>query len=100
MKPTTKERAASLLAAALDLAATRGWQSLTHDSIAAAAGVSPSLVKVRLGTIAALRRAVMQAAVKQREVRVVAQGLAVRDRGARRADAALRQAVADWMLRA
>ena len=45
-------------------------------------------------------RTVMSAAVKQREVRVVAQGLALRDRGARRADAALRQAVADWMLSA
>lgn len=91
MKPSTRERAASLLAAAVSLAHRKGWHSLTHESVATAAGVSPSLVKVRLGTIGALRRAVMREAVKQRRVRVVAQGLAAGDRAARAADAALRR---------
>lgn len=97
MKPTTKERAAALLQAALDLAARQGWHSLTHESIATVAGVSPSLVKVRLGTIADVRRAVMRAAVKQRCVRVVAQGLAVNDRAARAADYLLRRDCGRWV---
>ena|GEM_PF-2226368 len=100
MKTSTKERAAALLAAALDLARKQGWHSLTHESIAKAADVSPSLVKVRLGTIAALRRAVMREAVRQGVVRVVAEGLVAGDRTARRADAALRSACAEWMVRA
>lgn len=97
MKPTAKERAAALLQAALDLAARKGWHSLTHESIATAAGVSPSLVKLRLGPIGALRRAVMREAVARRRVRVVAQGLAAGDRTARTADAALRRECGDWV---
>lgn len=97
MKPTTKQRIAALLATALDLARRKGWHSLTHEAVAAAAGVSPSLVKVRLGTIASLRRAVMREAVKQRCVRVVAQGLAVNDRAAMRADDVLRRACGQWV---
>lgn len=97
MKTSTKERIAALLATALDLARRKGWHSLTHESVATAAGVSPSLVKVRLGTIASLRRAVMREAVKQRCVRVVAQGLAVNDRAARAADYLLRRDCGRWV---
>lgn len=97
MKSATKERTAGMLAAALKLAATGSWHSITHESIARSAGVSPSLVKVRLGPIAAVRRAVMREAVKQRVVRVVAEGLAVRDRTALRADPALRLSCGRWV---
>lgn len=100
MKPTTKQRAADLLAAALAHAAVAGWHSLTHDSVAAAAGVSPSLVKVRLGAADAMRRAVMREAVKRRDAAIVAQGLAVRDRTARRADEMLRIAASEWVRKA
>lgn len=100
MKPATKQRAAELLAGAVGLAEKQGWHSLTHESIAAAAEVSPSLVKVRLGTIVDVRRAVMREAVKQRLPRVVAEGLCARDRTARRADAALRAACGEWVSRA
>lgn len=97
MKPATRDRAASLLAVAVSLAHRKGWHSLTHESIATAAGVSPSLVKLRLGPIGTLRRAVMREAVRQRQVRVVAQGLAAGDRTARTADAALRRECGDWV---
>lgn len=100
MKPTTKQRAAELLSVALKLAARDGWHSLTHDSVAAAAGVSPSLVKVRLGTAATMRKAVMRMAVRLRCYTVVAQGLAVRDRTARKADHMLRIEASDWVRRA
>jgi hypothetical protein len=97
LKPTTKERADALVTAALRLAERGGLRALTHEAVARQAGVSPSLVKVRMGPIASVRRAVMRAAVERRVVRVVAEGLACRDRVARTADAALRQACAQWV---
>lgn len=86
-----KQRTASLLSAALKLSERDGWHSLTHASIAAAADCSPSLVKVRLGTIESIRKAVMRLAVKQRHVRTVAEGLLAGDRIARKADESLRR---------
>ena len=97
MKPTTKQRAADLLQVALGTATSQGWHSLTHESIATVAGVSPSLVKVRLGPIADVRRAVMREAVRQRVLRVVSEGLIAHDRTARRADAALRAECGEWV---
>lgn len=91
------DRARTLLQVALGLAAIRGWRSITRDDIAAVAGVSPALVSARLGTMDALRRSVMRAAVAQRCVPVVAQGLAVKDRQAMRADETLRAAAAEWV---
>jgi AcrR family transcriptional regulator len=91
------DRTRELLAVALELAATRGWRSITRDDIAVAAGVSPALVSARLGTMDALRRSVMRHAVVQRCVPVVAQGLAVKDRQAMRADETLRAAAAQWV---
>ena len=86
-----KERTAYLLAHAVGLAERDGWHTLTHASIAEVAAVSPSLVKVRLGTIESIRRAVMRAAVKQRMPRVVAEGLLAGDKSARKADEPLRR---------
>lgn len=93
MKLTTAE----LLDAALSLAAAQGWSNLTRDGIARTAGVSYGLVTQRLGTMDAIRRSVMRAAVKQRNVAVVAEGLALRDRQACKADADLRELAAAWV---
>lgn len=90
-------RTAELLEVALRLAAAEGWRTLTRDRIAAIAGVSPGLVSARLGTMEALKRSVMRAAVKNRTVAVVAEGLLVGDKQARRADAELRELCKAWM---
>lgn len=90
-------RTAELLQAALRVAADRGWRTMTRDCIAAAAGVSPGLVSARLGTMDALRRSVMRAAVKQRVVRVVAEGLAVGDAQARKAPEDLKREAAEHL---
>lgn len=95
MNPTDRTR--ELLAVALKLAAAEGWRSLTRDGIARAAGVSYALVTHRLGSMDAIRRSVMRAAVRERCVAVVAQGLAVRDRQAMRADDELRALAAAWV---
>lgn len=90
-------RTAELLKVALNLAAAEGWRTLTRDRIAQVAGVSPALVSVRLGTMEALRRSVMRAAVKDRVVAVVAEGLLVGDKQARKADTSLRELCKAWM---
>lgn len=93
-------RTASLLQVALKLAESEGWRTLTRDGVARAAGVSGALVTVRLGTMEALRRAVMRAAVKQRVVAVVAEGLVAGDKHARKADDELRALAQAWVVRA
>lgn len=94
---TPHERTTSLLTTALAVASRTGWRTLTRESIAAAAGVSPALVSARLGTADAIRRSVMRAAVRQRCVPVVAEGLAARHPAALRADAELRAAAGEWV---
>jgi len=69
-------RASQILAAALTVAAKKGYQHMTRDEIAAAAGASPAAINQRFSTMTELKRAVMRAAVSQRVVAVVAQGLA------------------------
>jgi AcrR family transcriptional regulator len=90
-------RTAELLEVALRLAAAQGWNAITRDDIALAAGVSPGLVSARLGTMDAMRRSVMRAAVTRGLVAIVAQGLAVRDRHALRASDELRAAAAAYV---
>lgn len=93
-------RTEQLLDAALALAAASGLRTMTRDALAEAAGVSPGLISARLGTMDAMRRSVMRAAVTQGCIPVVAEGLALRDKHALRADEALRAACAAWVARA
>lgn len=94
---TPAERTHHLIAAGLAAAAATGWRTLTREQIAARAGVSPALVSARLGTADSIRRAVMRAAVRERCVPVVAQGLAARHPAALKADESLRAAAAEWV---
>lgn len=95
-----KQRTADLIAIALRLASANGWRTLTHAAVASAAGVSQGLVVARLGTKNHLLRSVMRAAVAERCVPVVAEGLALKDRHAQRADADLRERAAAWVRQA
>lgn len=94
---TPAARTASLLKIALHLAAADGLHSLTHARIASAAGVTNGTVVGRLGTMDQVRRSVMRAAVRERCVPVVAEGLARRDRYATAACPALRELAAAWV---
>ncbi len=73
------DRTKEILAVALDLAERVGYQCVTRDGIAAAAGVSAGHVSGLLGTMKQIRRRLMRAAIAQNRYRVIAQGLAVRD---------------------
>lgn len=92
-------RTAELLNVAVSVAEARGWRVMTRDCIAVAAGVSPALISARLGTMDALRRSVMRAAVRQRVVAVVAEGLAAGDAQARKAPDDLKRLAADHLCR-
>jgi len=87
----------TLLDHAVALAERDSYTTLTHQAIAAAAGVSQGLVVARLGTKAQILRDVMRRAVAAGNARVVAQGLARRDPHAMRADTALRERAAEWV---
>jgi AcrR family transcriptional regulator len=78
-----------ILFAAMAVAQRVGWNAMTRDQIAEQARVSAGLVTLRLGTMVNLRRAVMRAAIHRENLTVVAQGLAVRDKQALKAPAAL-----------
>lgn len=89
-KLEARERLAQILAAALKMATRDGYQRITRDTIARAAGVSEALVTHYLGTMPELRRAVMREAIRAGCLPVIAQGLAARDRHALKAPAAIR----------
>ena len=88
------DRRQAILTAALQVAADTGYLRTTRDAIAVAAGCSPALVSHYFGTLAALHRAIMGEALRTRNLRVIAQGLAHNDRRALNAPLELREAAA------
>lgn len=96
-KQTATDRRAQILSAAMKLAVKRGYQNVTRDEIAAAAGVSAGLVNKYFSTMPQLRRDVMRAAVRAAStgqpgtavipemLTIVAQGIVARDRHALKA---------------
>lgn len=72
------DRITDILTAALDLARTEGLNSLTRKRVAQAAAVSPGLVTFRFLSTSLMRDAVMQAAVDRADLRVLADGIALR----------------------
>ena len=93
----SKDRTRQMLEAALQIAQRpqSNYLKVTRDHIAEQCGVSVALVSLHLGTVQAMRRAIMRHAVAVRCAPVVAQGLCSRDRWASRADAALRTAASE-----
>lgn len=89
-----RERYDIILSAALRVACDVGYNRITRDDIAMAAGCSPALVSDFFGTMPSLRRTIVRAAITQRVLPVVAQALAIRDPHALRAPQELRDAAA------
>lgn len=93
LKPAIRKE--EILAAALILATKHGYTNVARDEIAKQVGVGGSAVQYHFGTMAKLRTELMRYAVKQQNLRVIAQGLAVSDRQAAKASKGLkRQALA------
>jgi len=81
-----------IMAAAIELAARDGWQNLTRDGVAGAAGVATGSINHIFGTMDALRDAVMVDAVKREHIAIIAQGLAAGHPAARQAADDLKEA--------
>lgn len=86
------EHKKELLAAALIIARTVGYDRVTRDALATAHGCSPALVSYYFATMPQLKRAIMSAAIAERDLVVLAQGLAAKDSKALAAPAALKGA--------
>ena len=96
MKP--EKRKEDVLAAALPLAEEHGYNNVTRNQIAQAAGVSGSSIHYYFGTIGQLRRDLMRHAVKEESLAVIAQGLTAGDPQAQKAPEELRRRALDSLL--
>ncbi len=72
---------------AYKMAQRDGFASLTRDGVAAEAGVAMGSVNHHYGQMIELRKAVMQLAVDEKQLELIAQGLALGDDIARSAPA-------------
>lgn len=96
-KPAVRKE--EILAAALPLAEDDGYQNVTRDEIAAAAGVSGPTVQYHFGTMAQLRRDLMRHAIRQNCLRVIGQGVACGDAQAAKVPEEMRQAALQELAR-
>lgn len=96
-KLSETERRSQILAAAIEVAKIDGYQWVRRTEVAQRAGVAVGLVNKYYGTMIQLKRAVMRAAVEQRIVPLVAQGLADGNEHALKADAALKAQAAQHL---
>lgn len=88
------DRREQLLSCALELAEKIGFQNVRRQDVADSAGVTMNLINHYFSTMPQLRRAIMRAAVTRECTRVIAQGLAVGDKQAKKAPEALRRRAA------
>lgn len=87
-----------VLEAAVELAKGVGYQWITRDQVAEAAGVASGSVNGAYGSMVELKRAVLRHAVEHEIVEIVAQGLADGHVIAREAPAALKERAAARMV--
>lgn len=80
-----------ILNAAVFLAEKQGYRQVIRDDIARLVGISGAAVQYHFKTMDLLRDALMEFAVKTRNAKVVAQGLALSDTRALAADDKLKQ---------
>ena len=93
-----KQQRQAILDVAVELARETGYNKITREQIADAAGVSPALVSNYLDTMPSLRRDVMRRAVTREVLAVIGQGIAARDPHALRAPEELKQRAVNMML--
>lgn len=96
LKPDARKE--DLLAAALPLAAERGYTRVTRNDIAQRAGVSGPVIHYHFGTMAQFQRELMRYAVLKENLAVVAQGLAAGDKQAKKAPEVIRRRALDSLL--
>lgn len=87
MIPADREKA--ILEAAISVAQKRSFSSMRLIDIAAAAECSNALVVMYFGTMTKMRRRVMRAAIDRKILPIIANGFAMGDPTAKKADDAL-----------
>ena len=97
-KKDTNVRRDAVLAAAINLATRDGFNNITRDGVAKQAGVGAGTVNLYYGTVPQLKRDVMRAAIKQKLLPIIAQGIAARDPRALRAPDDLKRQALDSLL--
>lgn len=97
VQPIYRKRA--LVITAVELAWSSGYAIVTRYSVAKAAGVSDGAVQRYFRTTGLLKAAVMEYAIKQEIVEIVAQGLAVNDRHALQCSRELKEKAARYIAR-
>jgi AcrR family transcriptional regulator len=86
MKSKSQKMKEHILDCALILANSVGYQNLRRDELARVAGVGQGTINLHFSTMVQLKRAVMRAAIRYGEHRIVAQGLSISDPQALAAD--------------
>lgn len=90
MKPD--DRKAAILESALAVAEKMGFAQMRMSDVAAHAGCVNGTVTLYFTTMTQLRRAVMRAAIKRGIAKIIAAGLAIGDKDAKKAPEALKEA--------
>lgn len=85
-------RKLTILAAAVAEAVQVGYQQVTREGIAQRADCAPGLVSFYFGTMVCMKRSIMSEAIRTRQLRIVAQGIADGHPKAKRVPLELRQA--------
>ena len=80
-----------ILDTAYKMAQRDGFAAITRDGVAAEAGVAMGSVNHHYGNMQVLRDAVMQRAVEEEQLELIAQGMAMGDNVAKTAPLALRK---------
>lgn len=87
-----------ILQAAIKVAARPGgWGKLTRDAVAKEADCAEGLPSKYFGTMLNFKRAIMRAAIQDRNLSVIAQGLAAGDKAALKAEDALKREALDTL---
>lgn len=87
-----------ILDTAYKMARRDGFAAITRDGVAAEAGVAMGSVNHHYGTMQVLRDAVMQRAVEEEQLELIAQGIAMGDNVAKSAPLELRQRAISTLL--
>ena len=88
-------RKEEILLAAIPVAERKGYTNVTRDDIAEAVGISGPGILYHFKTMRQFRSSLMRYAVKNQTLRVIAQGLVLRDPHACRASDELQQQARD-----
>lgn len=75
-------RRAEILDAALRMSRLHGYREVTREDISRAAKCSEALVSSYFGTMVKVRRAIVRAAIDQRDLAILAQVIAAKDKHA------------------